>query len=727
RTVLVAEPDRLAAGIGLGPRALISQDALRASGLIQPGALVRWTTRVILDPGGPPPSDAAVDALLKQAKAAFPEAGWEARTRANVSPDFSRDLDRFSEYLALVGLISLVVGGVGVANAAHGFVERKRATLAILKALGASGGAVVALALAEFLAVALIGVAAGLALGAATPFAVAWLYGAVLPLPIAPGIYPRELALGAGYGLLTAFTFAVAPLGRAHDLPVSHLFRALVEAGPARPRLRYLAAAALGAAALAGLAILASPQRTVAIVVVVATALALTALRLVAAGAMALARRAPRARSVVLRMAIANLHRPGALTPSIVLSLGLGLAVLVALTLVDINLRGQLQRATPGETPSFYFLDVPRADIEAFRKFLSVDAPRAKIVEAPMMRGRIVKLGDVLAENVKAKESVAWVMEGDRGVTFSGAPPEGAKIVAGRWWDADYQGPPLVSLEASVAAGLGLKIGDAVTLNVLGRNVTATIANLRQVNWRSFAINFVFVFSPNTFAGAPYTELVTAALPPDAGAGAESAIMKAAAHDFPAVSAVRVRDALATIEALTAKLALAIRSASGVALASSVLVLAGALAAGQRERIVDAVILKIIGATRARLIATFLLEYLLLGTATAAFGVAAGAAAADVETAGPHLDGSFFSFFIAYGGIGYAAAYPELDLDSYLTPMARKRIAALRESTIVQAMLLGPRFMRSSELTQPNVLELPEWRRRLRENRLGLMTPDAPV
>lgn len=680
RATLVSEPDRLAAGIGLGPRALISQDALRATGLIQPGALIRWTTRVILNPGGPPPSDGAVAALLADAKAKFPEAGWEARSRANVSPDFSRDLDRFGEYLALVGLISLVVGGVGVANAAQSFVERKRGTLAILKALGASGGAAVALALTEFLVTALIGVAAGLAIGAATPFAVAWLFAAALPLPLAPAIYPGELALGALYGVLTALTFAIAPLGRAHDLPVSQLFRALIEAGPARPRLRYVVAAALSAATLAGAAILASPQRTVAIVVVVATAIALSALRLVAAAVMALARRAPRAGSVVVRMAVANLHRPGALTPSVVLSLGLGLAVLVALTLVDSNLRGQLRRATPGETPSFYFLDVRRADSDAFRRFLGAQAPRAKVVEAPMMRGRIVKIGEVLAEDYKAKESAAWVLEGDRGVTFADAPPDGSKIVAGRWWDADYQGPPLVSLEAGVAEGLGLKIGDAVTLNVLGRNVTATIANLRKVNWRSFAINFVFVFSPNTFKGAPYTELVTAALPADGGPGAENAVMKGAARDFPTVSVIRVRDALETIETLTAKLALAIRSASGVALTASVLVLAGALAANRRARIVDAVILKILGATRWRLVATFLIEYALLGAATAAFGVAAGAGAAYVIVA--EVMGFDFTFAVgsslatAFGGLVLTVA---LGMIGAWRILGQKPAAFLRE------------------------------------------------
>ena len=681
RATLVSEPDRLAAGIGLGPRALISQEGLRAAGLVQPGALIRWTSRVVLDPGGPPPSEVAVDALLADAKAAFPEAGWEARSRANVSPDFSRDLDRFGEYLALVGLISLVVGGVGVANAAQGFVERKRATLAILKALGASGGAVVGLALAEFLVTALIGVAAGLIVGAATPFVVAGLFAAMLPLPLAPAIYPSELALGALYGVLTALTFAIAPLGRAHDLPVSQLFRALVETDPARPRLRYIAAAALGAAILAGVAILASPQRTVAIVVVVATALALSALRLVAAAAMALARRAPRAKSVVWRMAIANVHRPGALTPSVVLSLGLGLAVLVALTLVDLNLRGQLRHATAGETPNFYFLDVRRADADAFRHFLGEAAPKAKIVEAPMMRGRIVRIGDVRAEEYKARDSVAWVLEGDRGVTFADEPPAGSDVVAGKWWTADYEGPPLVSLEAGVADGLGLKVGDAVTLNVLGRNVTATIANLRKVNWRSFAINFVFVFSPNTFKGAPYTELVTAALPADAAPGGESAIMKGAARDFPTISAIRVRDALETIEALTAKLALAIRSASGVALASSVLVLAGALAANRRARIADAVILKILGATRWRLIATFLTEYALLGAATAAFGVGAGAAAAYVVVA----DVMGFDFTFAVGP-SLAAAGAGLALTVALGMIGAWRILGLKPAAFLREL-----------------------------------------
>jgi putative ABC transport system permease protein len=628
RTVLVSEPDRLATGIGLGPRVLISQAALNATGLVQPGSLVRWTTRVVMGRAGGAPDEAAVQALMDNAKKAFPQAGWDARTRLSVSPEFSQDLDRFAEYLTLAGLLSLVVGGVGVANAAQGFVERKRATLAILKAIGATGTSVVALALIEFAIVALIGALAGAALGAAIPFAVDWLFGSLLPIPIAPSIEPSVIALGVAFGLLTAFAFSIVPLGQAHDVPVTTLIRDLAEERQGWPRKRYLIGAALAGAALVALAIFTSPQLSVATTVAAATLAAFVALRLVALCIAYLARHAPRSRFVEWRMALAAIHRPGALTASVVLSLGLGLAALVALTLVDANMRAELRESEPGVTPSFFFLDVRGADAGAFLDFLKRQAPGVKISETPMMRGRFVEIGGKPVEAVKPADNVAWALEGDRGVTFAEKPPEGSEVVAGEWWPSDYSGPPLVSMEQGVAKGLGLGVGDTVVVNVLGRDIAAKIANLRKVNWRSFAINFVLVYSPNTLKGAPFTELVSAALPSDDKPEAELALMRAAARQFPTVASIRLREAMEELEALVAKLALAIRLATGVALMTSVLVLAGALAANRRARLADATILKILGATRGRLTAMFLIEYALLGVSTAAFGVGAGALAA---------------------------------------------------------------------------------------------------
>ena len=625
RAVLVSEPDRLAIGVGLGPRLLISQAALNATGLVQPGSLVRWTTRAVIGGPGRAPDETAVKALIRKANATFPQAGWETRSRLNVSPDFTRDLDRFAEFLTLTGLLSLVVGGVGVANAAQGFVERKRATLAILKAIGATGTSVVLLALVEFAVVALAGALAGAAIGVAIPFAVNRLFADIIPIPLEPSVDPRIMLLGLAYGLLTALAFSIPPLGRAHDLPVTTLIRDLAEERQGRPRPRYLIGATLAGGALIALAVATSPQRTIAIAVAGATLAAFVALRLVALGIGFAARHAGASPLVELRMALAAIYRPGALTASVVLSLGLGLTALVALTLIDFNMRNELRQTQPGVTPSVFFLDLRSSQAAAFLDFLEREVPGAKVSEVPMMRGRFVEIAGRPVGQVRASDKVAWALEGDRGVTFSAKPPEGSEVVAGTWWPGEYAGPPLVSMEKEVADGLGLKIGDTIVANVVGRDIAATVANLRKVNWRSYAINFVLVYSPNAFSGAPYSELVSAALPLGDGPDKEIALLRAAAHDFPTVASVRVRDALETVERLVAKLGLAIRAATGVALLTSVLVLAAALAANRRARLADTAILKILGATRSRLTAMFLVEYAILGGATAVFGVGAGA------------------------------------------------------------------------------------------------------
>ena len=264
----------------------------------------------------------------------------------------------------------------------------------------------------------------------------------------------------------------------------------------------------------------------------------------------------------------------------------------------------------------------------AMKRILADKAPDAKIERVPMMRGRVLKLNDTPVDQVKAKEDVAWVLEGDRGITYAQNPPDGSSLKEGAWWPADYKGPPLVSVEAGAAEGLGLKVGDTITVNVLGRALTAKIANLRTVNWRTLGINFVFVFSPNTFAGAPHTLLATATFPDGSAPQRELSLLKEVATAFPTVTSVRVKDALDALNDIVGQLALAIRGAASVALVASVLVLAGALAAGQRARIYDAVILKTLGATRMRLLGALVLEYGLLGLATAFFGILAGSLAA---------------------------------------------------------------------------------------------------
>jgi putative ABC transport system permease protein len=628
RAALNSEPDKLSSSIGLGPRVLVSTPALQATGLLQPGSLVRWQYRLRLPDTNA--SDNAVTSLQKQAEAKFPDAGWEIRSRNKASPQLERSVERFTQFLTLVGLTTLLVGGVGVANAVASHLARKRDVIGTLKALGASGGGVFAIYCAEIMLVALLATCLGAALGAALPFVIAWGFGSLIPLPVTPALFPGVLVLAIFYGLFTALAFALWPLGRAHDISVSMLFRDRIAAERHWPRGRYLFATVAIGVLLAALAIFTTYDPRIAAYFVVAALAVFVLLRLVAEMTMRLARRLPRARSTVLRLAIANIHRAGALTPSIMLSLGLGLALLVTVVEIDGNLHREFAAALPEKAPSFFFLDIPSADAGGLDAFLQHQAPGSKLERVPMLRGRIVSANGIAADDLKAAPGSRWVLRGDRGITYANVAPAGSRIVAGKWWSADYSGEPLVSLESRTAHDLDLKIGDTITVNVLGRNVTAHIANLRAVDWENLGINFVLVFSPGSFGGAPHSDIATLTFADGGTVAEETALIKALSGAYPLVTAVRVKDALDTIDALIGKLILALRSASSITLIAAALVLGGALAAGQRYRVYDAVVLKTLGATRAQLTAAYAIEYLLIGLATVIFAVAAGTLAADL-------------------------------------------------------------------------------------------------
>jgi len=625
RSVVGAEPDKLAGNVGLGPRFLVSEDALRATGLLQPGSLVRWIYRVRLPDNAA--DERAAKQLIDNARTSLPQAGWEIRSRGNASPQLERTISRFTQFLTLVGLAALLVGGVGVANAVKSHIDRRRDVIATFKAVGATGRDVFTIYLTQVIVLAGIGSVIGLAAGASLPFVIVGLFGKILPLPVIPALHADELALSFVYGLLTALAFGLWPLGRVHDVPVAALFREEVAREWHRPRWSYLALMAVVIALLIAVAIGLAYDKRVAAVFVASSAAVFALLRGVAAGLMALARRLPRSRITMLRLAIANIYRPGALTPSVVMSLGLGLAVLVTITQIDGNLRRQFLAALPDRAPSFYFIDIPTSEAERFGEFLKATAPQSTVEDVPMLRGRIVAARGVKADELKPSQDSEWVLQSDRGLTYTGEIPKGSKIVEGEWWRADYSGPPLVSMEKKIADGLKLGIGDEIVVNVLGRDIPAKIANLRNIDWQGLGINFVLVFSPNAFKGAPHSHVATLTeTHPDAAGDAR--IIKQVADAFPMVTSVRVREALETIGTVVTNLVLAIRGASAVTLISAIMVLGGALAAGHRHRVYDAVILKTLGATRARLLGAYALEYLMIGFATAVFGVIAGSVAA---------------------------------------------------------------------------------------------------
>ncbi|KQZ29541.1 glycosyl transferase family 1 [Mesorhizobium sp. Root552] len=624
RAVLTTEPDAVSDGFGFAPRLLVSMEGLSASGLIRPGSLVEHSYKVRLQPGA---NEAEVKRLEEQARAAFPQAGWSVRTRTNAAPALSSNIERFSQFLTLVGLTALVVGGVGVANAVRAYLDGKRSVIATLKSLGASGGFVFTVYLVQILVIAGLGIVVGLVLGALMPFAASAALQSVIPVPAQASVYPGALGLAAAFGVLVTLAFALLPLGRARDVPATALFREMGFASRGMPRAVYVIGALVIALALAGLAIFSADDRRIGWIFVGATVISFLVLRVVGFLVQWLARKAPRIRSTVLRLAVGNIHRPGALTPSVVLSLGLGLTLLVTLALIDGNLRRQIAGSLPQMAPNFFFVDIQASDVDAFSKLVAAEAPDGALVKVPMLRGRIMVLNGIDVAKANIPAAGAWVLRGDRGLTYEANLPANATLSEGSWWPSDYSGEPLVSFSAHEAQELGLKLGDTVTVNVLGRNISARIASFRQVQWETMGINFVMVFSPNTFAGAPHSWLATLA---DKGAtpAEDARVLNAVTRAFPAVTTVRVKDALDIVNRLVGELGVAIRAAAAVALVASVLVLAGALAAGNSARIHDAVVLKTLGATRKTLIAAFALEYMLIGLATAVFALAAGGVAA---------------------------------------------------------------------------------------------------
>ncbi len=616
------EPDRIGEGMAFGAKVIVSHEAMALTQLIKPGSLIRYTYQL----KNPDITRSSLKNLIQTAQKKFPNTGWRIRSRENAAPALTRNIQRFSQFLTLVGLTALIVGGVGIANAIRAFLETKRPVIATLKSLGSPGNFVFKVYLIQIMVLACLGIVIGLVLGTLAPFVAAQTLSGLVPISQDTLFSPQALALGAAFGILTALVFTIQPLANSNEIPAAALFRSTGFSLQTLPRPVYLIMMLAGILALVGLAIFNSDDRFVALVFTGAIMFSFVLLQLVSFAIQYLARVAPKIRYVEWRMAIANIYRPGSLTPSVVMSLGLGLTLLVALTQIDANLRRQINGDVLKTAPDFFFVDVQSHEVDKFKNELDSITPNSKIVSVPMLRGRIIELKGVRAENYDAGEG-SWVLRGDRGITYAKNLPENSTLGKGKWWPSDYQGEPLVSFSAEEAAELNLDVGDKLSVNVLGRTIKARIASLRNVEWESMGINFVMVFSPNTFAGAPHSYLSTLAINENPETPSDGEIIRQITKSFPSVTSVRVRDVLDTVNSIISQLSTAIRAAASVTLVASVLVLAGALAAGNRARVHDSVILKTLGATRWTLIRTFIYEYTLLGISTACFALVAGSIA----------------------------------------------------------------------------------------------------
>jgi len=617
--LITREPDPSQGGFGFAPTVIVERAALEGSGLLGQGTVFNSAYRLAL------PEGADLAALAGEARARFADTGLRWRDRRDGAPEVRSFVNRLGAFLVLVGLAGLAVGGVGVAAAVRAYLEGKVETIATLKTLGATSGTVFAIYLAQIGVLAAFGIAAGAALGGLLPALLGPPLAAGFPLPALWGFYLAPLGEAALYGVLAALLFSIWPLARAVDLRAARLFRDLTDRARAWPRLPYVVVTVALAALLVGAAAAFSGLAVLALWAAAGIVAALFVLAIAAFATRLLARRLARARlsrgRPALRLALGAVAGPGGETASVILSLGLGLSVLATIGQIDSNLRSALENELPARAPAFFFVDIQPDQVAQFADLTTGSGLVEELDTAPMLRGILTRINGRPAAEVAGGH---WILRGDRGVTYAATPPQGTTLTAGSWWPADYAGPPQVSFAAEEAAELGLGLGDEVTVNILGRDITATITSLRVVDFSTMGINFIMVMNPSALAGAPHTMLATAYAPP----GREGAILRAVGNALPNVTAISVREGLERARENLGALTNAIRWAASATLLTGFVVLIGAAAAGERKRTYEAAILKTLGAVRARILASFALRSALLGGAAGGVALAAGALAA---------------------------------------------------------------------------------------------------
>ncbi len=611
--LLMQEPDSAASGFALGPRTLLRRAALEGAGLLAPGTLYNSKYRMTVPPG------TNLDSLKRAAQTQFANSGMRWTDSRNGAPGVARFVERMSAFLILVGLSGLAVGGVGVSAAVRSYLNGKTEVIATLRALGADRATIFQTYFLQIGVLSLLGVAIGVVLGAAAPLLLAPLIEARLPVPATFAVYPGPLAEAAIYGLLTALAFTLWPLARTEQVRPATLFRDAWEGAQRWPAPRYVIIIVVLVAVLVGLAGFFNGSWWLTLWTLGGIAGALVLLALAAAGIRGLARRgAQLARGHPrLRWALAAIGGPGEGAGAVVLSLGLGLAVLAAVGQIDGNLRQAISGNLPDIAPSYFFIDIQKDQIEGYTKRLEDDPAVTRIESAPMLRGVITQINDRPAREIAGDH---WVVRGDRGLTYAAQAGAEAHITAGEWWPSDYAGPPQISFAAEEAEEIGLGLGDTLTINVLGRDITGTITSFQEVDFSTAGIGFVLTMNPAALEGAPHTYISTVYADPQS----ETAILRDLADRYPNITAIRVRDAIDRVAAVLSGLAAATSYGALATLLTGFLVLIGAAAAGSEARTFEAAMLKTLGASRRAIAGSFILRAALLGFCAGAVALLAG-------------------------------------------------------------------------------------------------------
>ena len=633
RGILLVEPDRAFRAFTLGPRVIVLNESLPATGFVDEGAEVYYYTRVRLPSGTNGPAEAT--AALARIDQAFPQSGWRMVNAHNGVPGVERTLSMAQVVLLFIGLGVMLVGGAGISGAVRAHTTEKMVVIAILKSIGAPPRIVTLAVGLEVLAAASIGAVLGVGLGATGPTFFASTLADQLPfeLEAAPGIKPL-LAAGL-FGILVAALFAWWPLMGVHDMKAQLLLRErITHPSGKRSGKRWLGAGAI-AAAIVAVVFWVSPMPALT-VGFLAGALALAAFYYaLGLGLSHMAKRLSKRKGPHLRLALGSLHRAGAPTGPVVMALGLSLTLLVALDGIGAAASRHVQHAMPRTAPDLVAFSLKPKVATRLRVELEASgiAERHRIM--PFLHARVQAINGTAVRDLKVPGSVNWVIRGDRGVSFAAELPDGLR------WDASPTEHIGFSLDADIANKLGLGIGDAITLNVGGHVREGPVMNLRNVDWTKLDLDFPIIATPDTFSRIPYSFVASLKAKP----GNKETLKAFIRNRFPDMPLIRVADVLRSLATAMEAIVSGLESAALMCGLAALVVLAGSVLQGIRIRTDEAVLLKVLGARRHQLLGQLTLEFLALGTLVAlvalplgfgiAYAVAGTAGLANVSVSWP--------------------------------------------------------------------------------------------
>jgi putative ABC transport system permease protein len=617
--ILDSEPGGRSGGFSLGPRVLVDRQALLDAGLLGFGSRANYQVMLRVD-------EPRVEPLGRSLRDAFRNRFVNVRTFRSTETDLGEDLARAENYLSLVGLVIVVLGGIGVSSVTRVFVEQKLKTIAILKCVGAETRQVLGIYMIEIAGLGLAGSLLGVALAAGALGALPHLVTAWSPngAPLTYGLTAAAVVQGVLIGLLVAVLFALVPLLRVRRVRPSLLLRQEAGGPGGRDWLRVAAGGLVGVALVAVAGWQAGSLRVG--LVVCGGFLAITLVLLASAwGLVRMVRPLRRARSFIVRHAALNLDRPGNQTRTVLLAVGLGCFFLVGVRAIEVNLLDGLSIGISDEAPDMFLIDIQQDQVQPLEQFLTPRiAPSPPPRALPVMRARVtaVRGRDVTldtVEDVRGRGSLGR----EYTITFRPALEANERVVAGRFWDRSGATSPEVSVEQGLAERVRIRVGDTMRFDVLGQPVEARVTSLRAVNWRDArAGGFMFVFRPGALGRAPHSFIAPFRGPSDLDRRAR--LQRDLVARFPNVSVIDLREVLDTGQSLIRSLTLGISIVGGLVLFTGVLILTGAVSMTRFRRTYEAAILKTLGASTRTVARLLLMEYGLLGLIAGVVGTSGG-------------------------------------------------------------------------------------------------------